>query len=102
MGHPCCHGAGKTEVKCFANFSHALLATKGADGKGSAEAGTYRKVVLDYSKQALTTDTGKQQSTGQSLGKLGQSLEQHFGGPQDVEGAIQNDQIYVVQTRPQP
>lgn len=68
---------GITDVKSFANFSQALLAAKAGE-----EAGSYRKVVLDYSKQRLSTDTDKQQSIGKSLAAVGQDLEKAFGGPQ--------------------
>lgn len=99
-GHLNCDAsAGSTDIKCFANFSHALLASESAS---SAASGSYRKVVLDYSKQVLSTDSDKQQSIGKQLAAVGKSLEEAFKGPQDVEGAIEKDQIYVVQTRPQP
>lgn len=39
---------------------------------------------------------------GARLGKIGGQLEETFGGPQDVEGAIVDDDVYIVQSRPQP
>ena len=39
---------------------------------------------------------------GAKLGKVGVQLEEAFGGPQDVEGAIVDDSVYIVQSRPQP
>ncbi len=39
---------------------------------------------------------------GARLGKIGGQLEEAFGGPQDVEGAIVDDDVYIVQSRPQP
>jgi pyruvate,water dikinase len=35
-----------------------------------------------------------------SLGSLGLRLEKHYGKPQDIEFAIDNNKIYIVQTRP--
>ena len=35
-----------------------------------------------------------------SLGEIGLKLEAHFGGPQDVEWARQDDAFIVLQTRP--
>lgn len=34
------------------------------------------------------------------IAKIGQKLHNHYGKPQDIEFAIQNDVIYIVQTRP--
>ena len=39
---------------------------------------------------------------GQRLSKIGVALEEAFGGPQDVEGALVGDSVYIVQSRPQP
>lgn len=46
---------------------------------------------------------GKQKLTDieiQSLAKIGQNLEKHYYFPQDSEWAIENNVIYIVQTRP--
>ncbi len=34
------------------------------------------------------------------LAKVGKSIEQHFGSPQDIEFCIENEQLYIVQSRP--
>ena len=39
---------------------------------------------------------------GQKLSKVAVALEKQFGAPQDVEGAVVDSDIYIVQTRPQP
>lgn len=39
---------------------------------------------------------------GERLCEVGVSLETVFGGAQDVEGALIDDRIFVVQSRPQP
>lgn len=39
---------------------------------------------------------------GQQLCKVAVILEDEFGAPQDVEGAVVGSKIFVVQTRPQP
>lgn len=39
---------------------------------------------------------------GERLSEVGVALETVFGGPQDVEGALVGDRIFVVQSRPQP
>lgn len=39
---------------------------------------------------------------GQQLCKVAVILEEEFGAPQDVEGAVVGSNIFIVQTRPQP
>lgn len=90
--------AGKTDVTCFANFSQALTSAEA----GSEAVFSYKQMTVDYSRQALSVDTDKQQSIGKSLSAVGSQLEKSFGGAQDVEGALIGSEIYVVQTRPQP
>ena len=85
-------------MTCFANFSHALSAAQG----GSDASGIYKQSTVDYSQQALSLDSEKQQSIGSSLCGVGVQLEEAFGGAQDVEGALRGADVYVVQTRPQP
>jgi pyruvate,water dikinase len=34
------------------------------------------------------------------LAQLGKTLEEHFGGPQDVEWAIADGELYLLQSRP--
>jgi pyruvate,water dikinase len=35
-----------------------------------------------------------------SLAELGRSLEERFGGPQDIEWAIASGELYLLQSRP--
>jgi len=39
-------------------------------------------------------------STALKIAKIGQKLHNHYGKPQDIEFAIQNNRLYIVQTRP--
>lgn len=39
---------------------------------------------------------------GQQLCKVAVMLEEEFGAPQDVEGALVGSEVFIVQTRPQP
>lgn len=39
---------------------------------------------------------------GKQLCKVAVELEEAFGAPQDVEGAIVGSEVFIVQTRPQP
>ena len=38
---------------------------------------------------------------GSELSRIGSVLEEHFGGPQDIEGAYAGGKYYIVQSRPQ-
>jgi hypothetical protein len=77
----------------------ALADAPGAEGTAAAladmlteGAGTRDAFAFDDAVQAL----------GARIGAIAALLEAEFGGPQDVEGCLVGDEIYVVQTRPQP
>ena len=57
---------------------------------------------MDYSKEKLSLDADARQAVGTALAQAGASLEEQFGAPQDVEGCFVGEQLYIVQTRPQP
>lgn len=68
----------------------------------AAEAFACKSVVLDYSKQALSRDTEEREALGRRIGAIAALLEAELGGPQDVEGCVVGQDIYIVQARPQP
>ncbi|KAJ4870584.1 hypothetical protein Rs2_47806 [Raphanus sativus] len=88
---------GVVETLAFANFSEELLVT----GKGPAD-GKYIRLTVDYSKKRLTVDSMFRQKLGQRLGSVGFFLERNFGCAQDVEGCLVGEDVYIVQSRPQP
>jgi phosphoenolpyruvate synthase/pyruvate phosphate dikinase len=49
----------------------------------------------------MSTDEDFRDSLASRLASIGERVETSMGGPQDIEGVIQNDKIYLVQTRPQ-
>ncbi|XP_028754486.1 alpha-glucan water dikinase, chloroplastic isoform X1 [Neltuma alba] len=83
--------------------------SNGEDLEGYAGAGLYdsvpmdeeEKVVLDYSSDPLIVDNGFRKSILSGIARAGSAIEQLYGSPQDIEGAIRDGKIYVVQTRPQ-
>lgn len=85
------------ETLAFSNFSQAL--TK---GKANQASGAYSQITVDYSKQKLSVDEDARTKAGSKLGAVGSTLQQAFKGAQDVEGAIVGEDIFIVQTRPQP
>ena len=61
-----------------------------------------RDEAVDYSKQALSLDVGFREKLGRRLAAVGAALEAEFGSPQNVEGCVVGDDVYVFQSRPQP
>ena len=55
-------------------------------------------------KQELAPERGEAQTLGEDqlarLAKVGIDLEARLGGPQDIEWAIQDDELFVLQSRP--
>ncbi|KAL9232718.1 hypothetical protein vseg_007793 [Gypsophila vaccaria] len=88
---------GDVKTLAFANFSEEMLVNKA----GQADGDVLRSTV-DYSKKPLTIDPIYRRQLGQRLCAVGYFLERKFGGPQDVEGCLVGDDVYIVQTRPQP
>ncbi|KAL0391697.1 UNVERIFIED_CONTAM: Phosphoglucan, water dikinase, chloroplastic [Sesamum radiatum] len=88
---------GAVQTLAFANFSEELVVR----GVGPAD-GEVIQMTVDYSKKPLTVDPIFRQQLGQRLGAVGFFLEQKFGCPQDVEGCLVGNDIFIVQTRPQP
>jgi pyruvate,water dikinase len=55
-------------------------------------------------EQRLPAERGEAQTLAEEqlarLAKVGLDLEQRLGGPQDIEWAIQDDELFVLQSRP--
>ncbi|WJX15560.1 Phosphoglucan, water dikinase, chloroplastic, variant 2 [Trifolium repens] len=88
---------GLVQTLAFANFSEELIVR----GAGPAD-GEVIHLTVDYSKKPLTVDPVFRRQLGQRLCAVGFFLERKFGCPQDVEGCLVGEDIYIVQTRPQP
>lgn len=87
---------GAVNTLAFANFSEEMLVGRtGPDGE-------VFHLTVDYSKKPLTIDPVFRKQLGQRLCAVGFLLERKFGGPQDVEGCLVGNDVYIVQTRPQP
>ena len=79
------------------------------DLAGYAGAGLYdsvllqqpRELTLDYTSNPLVWDTGIRTKLLGEIARLGNTVEQVFGAPQDIEGAFAKGRSYVVQGRPQ-
>jgi phosphoglucan,water dikinase len=82
----------ETYMLSFASFSHELL-------PGSPSNVTMK--TISYSDVKLSTDRSFRNLIGRRLGAIGHFVEKAFGGPQDIEGVISRDEVYLVQARPQ-
>jgi alpha-glucan,water dikinase len=60
-----------------------------------------RKRLLDYATEPLLHDRAFGEALFAKIGTIGIAAEEVCGLPQDIEGAVQDRQCYVVQTRPQ-
>ncbi len=88
----CNKHTGKIGMLSFANYSHAIWP--------DAEGGLFQKRV-DYSRVNLSKDLDHRNTLGVRLMKIGRFVEDAFGHPQDIEGAIVGNDIYLVQSRAQ-
>ena len=75
----------------FANFSGALA---------PADQGLISRVI-DYSQMALSRDASCRDNLGRRLAAIGGTVESALGCPQDIEGVIIGEDIFLVQARPQ-
>lgn len=107
--------AEDVKMRAFANFSEAYMPVEDAQGQlvpgssiygakndDSVVVGMIRKRTVAYSNHYLSKDEDKRKQLAVNLYKVGKFLEAELGGPQDVEGAIVGESMYVVQSRPQP
>ncbi len=83
---------GDVRMLAFASFSRALW----PDISGSLIVKT-----VDYSDLRLSTDSEYRDLIGRRLGAIGQFIENSFNNPQDIEGVISGDEIFLVQSRAQ-
>lgn len=88
----CSKQSGEVVALAFANFSHAFWPKPG---------GGTRREVLDYSRVSLSCELSNLLKLGQRLGRVGEFVERGLGVPQDIEGVVAGQKLYLVQTRPQ-
>ena len=84
--------SGESRILAFANFSCALR----PDVAGGTSTARVR-----YSEMPLSRDLQVAAALGKRLAALARLIEEEFGSPQDIEGAIVGDRMYLVQSRPQ-
>ena len=76
----------------FASFSQAVWPDP-AEGLVRA--------TVDYSRIKLSQNEVYRKTLGRRLAAIGQFVEDALKEPQDIEGLVSGDRIYLVQSRPQ-
>jgi phosphoglucan, water dikinase len=89
----CGKSSGAVTTLAFANFSQTSQPNP---------AGGLRHETVDYSRVDLSRDASARQKLGQRLAAIGRFVEQALQRPQDIEGVVAGDRIWLVQARPQP
>jgi len=82
----------EVRMLAFASFSHALWP--------APSGGTIIKTI-DYSDIGLSENRTYRDMMGRRLGSIGQFVEKALGPPQDIEGVVSGDEVYLVQSRAQ-
>ena len=83
---------GDLEILSFASYSFRL--------RPAGHGGTVRERV-DYSAIPFSRDDDFRRKLAMHIGEAGGLVERALGKPQDIEGAVKGEEIYLVQTRPQ-
>jgi phosphoglucan,water dikinase len=84
--------SGATTMLAFANLSQA--------SRPNPEGGLRRETV-DYSRVELSRDETARKALGRRLTEIGRFVQAALQRPQDIEGVVAGDRIYLVQTRAQ-
>ncbi len=88
----CNKHTGSVCMLAFASFSYAIL---------PGPSGSLIQKTVDYSRIGLSKDKVFRNRLGGRLGTIGRFVEDSVGRPQDIEGLVLEDKIYLVQSRPQ-
>lgn len=83
---------GEVRMLAFASLSAAVFP--------DAQEGTVAR-TLDYAGMAFSTNASYRESLGKRLAAVGKIVEETLGAPQDIEGAVAGETLYLVQSRPQ-
>ncbi|MCL5024586.1 MAG: TIM barrel protein [Nitrospirae bacterium] len=84
--------SGEVRVLSFSSFSNAA--------RPAPEGGIVYEHI-DHSRIRLSVDRAYRERVARGLGKIGTLVEEAFGQPQDIEGVLVKDTVYLVQSRQQ-
>jgi phosphoglucan,water dikinase len=86
---------GEVRTTRFASVGSARFSD--ADAPGG-----WREEAVDYSRRALSSDAEARRRLAARLAAAGAALEAEAGAAQNAEGCVVGEEVWVVQTRPQP
>ncbi len=89
----CDKASGEHVMRAFASFSRAQY---------PAPAGGFASRLLDYSRVAFSYDGETRRRFARQVTAISRVLESAFGTALDVEGAVAEGQLWLLQARPQP
>jgi pyruvate,water dikinase len=103
------YGLGESVVSGMVTPDHYLVNRN--DGSLVREFVSVQPIALVYDEESSGTreiELSAEQGSARVLSddeirrllELGIKLEQHFGGPQDIEWSIENGEVYLLQSRP--
>jgi pyruvate,water dikinase len=100
-------GLGEAVVSGQVTPDHYVLKRDGRVRKAQVHTQPYAIVSLPHGgvgERPLSPDVGGAQKVGDDvlvrLARIGDDLERRLGGPQDIEWAVQDGEIFVLQARP--
>lgn len=88
----CKKNSRRVKTLAFANFSDALW---------PEPAGGMMRKIVDYSQVPLSLEREAREKLGLRLAAIASFVETALKEPQDIEGVVKGDEIYLVQSRPQ-
>jgi len=88
----CNKTTGAVTTLAFANFSEAVWPNP---------AGGLMRKIPDYSRVTLSLERATREELGRRLAAIARLVETAFQSPQDIEGVVKGEEIYLVQARPQ-
>jgi alpha-glucan,water dikinase len=110
----------ETEINTIVSYPNKSVVLKGSgyifrsdsnteDLEGFAGAGLFdsipmnklQEVQMSYHNSEIFTNEQKVVTMMNKIAKLGIAVENIYNSPQDIEGCIVGNDIYIVQTRPQ-
>lgn len=104
---------GDFEMLAFSSYSHAIIPVQPRktsfsqlprenDVLDSPVSSSVRSAVIDNTVDPMVASVAFRRQFAKRATFIAEFLESNLGGPQDVEGAIVDQAVYLVQSRPQP
>lgn len=93
--------SGHVTISEFANYSFAFRPDPSASINLLHPLDKAKRCRVNYTEVKYSMNEEELKTLGKRLGEIATIIENHYKGSQDIEGAISNNEVYIVQTRPQ-